>query len=123
MEMEAAGGEHNWDYFQTFFIDDVMFKVGASEEGRGWKVIADYLSWLYSVAEPQLPFTFRGTWDLPDTVIVEMDAKYVRRSDGKPIAFPCTDILRFDANNKVREWRVYPDQSELWMDHLKGQAK
>ena len=123
MKMEQAGGEFKWDYFQTFFTDDVLFKVGASEEGRGWKTIADYLTWLYAIAEPQLPFTFRGTWDLPDTVIIEMDAKYIRRSDGKPVSFPCTDILRFDENNKVNEWRVYPDQSELWMEHLKPQAK
>jgi limonene-1,2-epoxide hydrolase len=122
MEMEQAGGEFNWDYFQTFFTDNVMFKVGASEEGYGWQTIANYLQWLYGIAEPQLPFTFRGTWDLPGTVIVEMDAKYVRRSDQKPITFPCTDILRFDENNKVIEWRVYPDQSELWMEHLKPQA-
>ena len=123
MEMEQAGGEFNWDYFQTFFTDDVMFKVGASEEGRGWKTIADYLTWLYSIAEPQLPFTFRGTWDLPGTVIIEMDAKYIRLSDRKPVSFPCTDILRFDENNKVTEWRVYPDQSELWMENLKTQAQ
>lgn len=116
MEMEQAGGEFNWDYFQTFFTENVLFKVGSAQEGRGWRAIANYLTWLYSIAEPQLPFTFRGTWDLPGTVIVEMDAKYSRRKDGKAVSFPCTDILRFDENNKVKEWRVYPDQSQLWMD-------
>ncbi|MEA5574983.1 nuclear transport factor 2 family protein [Anabaena sp. UHCC 0451] len=123
IEMETAGGSFDWDKFQTYFTDDITFRVGASEEGHGWKVIADYLTWFYSIAEPQLPFDFRGTWDLPGVVIIEMDAKYIRRIDGKPISFPCTDILKFNENNKIYEWRVYPDQSELWMESLKGQAK
>lgn len=116
MEMEQAGGEFNWDYFQTFFTDNVLFKVGSAQESRGWQGISRYLQWLYAIAEPQLPFTFRGTWDLTGTVIVEMDAKYIRREDGKPVSFPCTDILRFDKSNKITEWRVYPDQSQLWID-------
>jgi hypothetical protein len=116
MEMEQAGGEFNWDYFKTFFTDDVLFKVGSSQEGRGWQAIANYLKWLYSISEPQLPFTFRGTWDLPNVVIIQMEARYIRRSDRKPVTFPCTDIIRFNDDNKVNEWRVYPDQSELWMD-------
>ena len=115
MEMEAAGGEGNWDYFNTFFVEDVYFKVGASQEKRGTQGIRDYLTWLYEIAEPNLPFEFRGTWELEDVVIIEMNAKYIRRSDGKPVSFPCTDILRFEGN-KIREWRVYPDQSELWMN-------
>ncbi len=123
IEMETAGGSFNWDKFKTYFTDNVTFRVGASEEGQGWQVIADYLTWFYSIAEPQLPFAFRGTWDLPGVVIIEMEAKYVRRNDGKPITFPCTDILKFDDNNKIYEWRVYPDQSELWMESLKFQAK
>jgi alkylhydroperoxidase/carboxymuconolactone decarboxylase family protein YurZ/catechol 2,3-dioxygenase-like lactoylglutathione lyase family enzyme len=122
IDMETAGGSFDWETFQTYFVDDVVFRVGASEEGHGWRVIADYLTWFYSIAEPQLPFDFRGTWDLPGVVIIEMDAKYVRRVDGKPISFPCTDILKFDDNNKIYEWRVYPDQSELWMESLKRQA-
>ena len=123
IDMETAGGSFDWDKFQTYFTDDVVFRVGASEEGRGWKTIADYLTWFYGIAEPQLPFDFRGTWDLPGVVIIEMDAKYVRRTDSKPISFPCTDILKFNENNKIYEWRVYPDQSELWMDSLKSQGK
>ena len=114
IEMETAGGKHDWDYFKTFFVDDVLFKVGASVEMRGYEEIANYLTWFYDIAVPNLPFDFRGTWELEDVVIIEMDAKYIRRSDGKPVSFPCTDILRFQGN-KIREWRVYPDQSELWL--------
>jgi ketosteroid isomerase-like protein len=115
MDMETAGGAGNWDYFKTFFVEDVYFKVGASQEKRGVQAIRDYLTWLFEIAEPNMPFEFRGTWDLGDVVIIEMDAKYIRRTDGKPVSFPCTDILRFE-DNKIREWRVYPDQSELWMN-------
>ncbi|VEP12875.1 conserved hypothetical protein [Hyella patelloides LEGE 07179] len=111
---QIASGKHDENYFKTFFLDDVFFKVGASKETRGYRNIIDYLIWLFSFIEPNWPFEFRGTWELEDTVIIEMDTKCFRRSDGKPISFPCTDILRFEGN-KIREWRVYPDQSELWL--------
>ncbi len=37
MEMEQAGGEQNWDYFKTFFTDDVLFKVGSAQEKEDGK--------------------------------------------------------------------------------------
>jgi ketosteroid isomerase-like protein len=114
MEMEKAAVNKDWEYFKTFFTNDVLFKVGASQDIRGYQGIADYLSWLYSLAYPQLPFEFRETWELEGVVIREMDAKSIRHKDGKPISFPCTDILRFE-NNMIREWRIYPDHSELWL--------
>jgi hypothetical protein len=49
---------------------------------------------------------------LKDTVILDMDANYIRLKDNKPIHFPCVDILRFQGT-LIREWRVYPDQSQL----------
>ncbi|VEP12874.1 Ethyl tert-butyl ether degradation EthD (fragment) [Hyella patelloides LEGE 07179] len=117
MEMQTAATKQDWNYFQTFFLEDVYFKVGASQELRGCRNIIDYLTWLYDIAEPNLPFEFRDTWELEDTVIVEMDAKYIRRSDSKSISFPWTHIVRFK-DNKIREWRSYTDQSELWMNEI-----
>jgi ketosteroid isomerase-like protein len=115
IEMETAGGTGNWEHFKTFFTDDIFLKVGASAEMRGPQDVLDYVSWLFSKAIPRTPFYFRGLWETEDTVIVDMDATYNRGYDGKPISFPCVDILRFESN-KIREWRVYPDQTELWVN-------
>ncbi len=113
MEMETTGGELNWEKLKSFFTEDVIFKVGAGELTRGRQAVVDYLRWLYTTqAKPNMPHNFRGTWELGDTVIVEMDANYIRLKDNKPIQFPCVDILRFQGN-LIREWRVYPDQAQL----------
>jgi ketosteroid isomerase-like protein len=113
MDMETTGGEHNWEKLKSFFTEDVVFKVGAGELQRGSQAVVDYLRWLYTTqAKPQMPHDFRAIWELGDTVVLEMDANYIRLKDNKPIQFPCVDILRF-RGNLIQEWRVYPDQAQL----------
>jgi ketosteroid isomerase-like protein len=115
MEMEKTAGDGDWEHLKSFFTDDVLFKVGASQERRGNRAIIDYLGWMFSMLELNPPFEFRGTWEQGDVVIIQVDAKFTRRSDGKPITFPSVDIFRFDGD-KIREWRVYTDQTELFSD-------
>jgi ketosteroid isomerase-like protein len=113
MDMETAGGEQDWEKLKSFFTKDALFKVGAGKITHGSEAIVDYLRWLYTTqAKPNMPHNFREIWELKDTVVVEMDANYLRLRDNKPIQFPCVDILRFQGN-LIREWRVYPDQSQL----------
>lgn len=113
MEMETTGGELDWEKLKSFFTEDAIFKVGAGELTKGSQDVVDYLRWLYtSQAKPNMPHNFRAIWELGDTVVVEMDANYIRLKDNKPIQFPCVDILRFEGN-LIREWRVYPDQAQL----------
>jgi len=114
LAMETAAAEQNWEKFQSFFTKDVFFQVGLSEGTIGTQEIVDYVKWMFSIVEPDPPFEFRGTWEMGDTAIIEMDATYIRRIDGKPITFPCVDAFRFDGD-KIQEWRVYPDQSEMWV--------
>lgn len=113
MDMETAGSDLNWEKLKSFFTEDAIFKVGAGDLKRGSQNVVDYLKWLYtSQAKPHMPHDFRAIWELEDTVVLEMDANYIRLKDNKPIQFPCVDILRFDGN-LIREWRVYPDQAQL----------
>lgn len=114
IEMETAAGMQDWAKFESFFTKDVLYQVGLSEGTIGTQDIVDYVKWMFSIVEPDVPFEFRDTWEMGDTAIVEMDATYTRRSDGKPITMPCVDVLRFDGD-KIREWRVYPDQTEMWV--------
>ncbi|MDR9893515.1 nuclear transport factor 2 family protein [Aetokthonos hydrillicola Thurmond2011] len=120
--MEATAGQRDWENLKTFFTEDVFYKVGASTEMRGVQDVIDYVSWLFSNVAPRIPFYFRGIWEIEDTVIIEMDATFTRVSDGKPISFPCVDIMRFEGN-KIREWRVYPDQTELWLSDKTQQQR
>lgn len=115
MAMEMAGVERRWDDLKSFFTDDVYFKVGTAYTGTGPDAIVNYLKPFYeNFAEPNLPFTFRGTWEVDNgtTAVVEMDAHYIRLFDRKPIFFPCCDVLRF-RDGKIYSWCVYPDQAQL----------
>lgn len=115
IEIEKAVHDGNWEYFNSCFTDDVLFKVGASQERRGTRAIKDYLSWLFSILAPNSPLNFRDCWEQGDVVIRQVDAEFTRRSDGKFITFPSIDIFRFQ-EDKIREWRVYTDQTELFSD-------
>ena len=54
----------------------------------------------------------RGVWKADDeTVIIEIDANYVKKLSEKFVQVPYTDIYRFE-NGKITEWRVYPDESQ-----------
>jgi hypothetical protein len=82
MEMETAGGEYDWEKLQSFFTEDVIFKVGAGKLTNGRQAVVDYLKWLYtSQAKPNAPHSFRSIWELEDTVVLEMDANYIRLKD------------------------------------------
>jgi len=115
MAIEKAATDSDWECFKSYFTNDVLFKVGAGQERRGIRAIEDYLSWLFLILEPHLPVEIRGCWEQGDVVIRQVDAEFTRRSDDKSIRFPSVDIFRFD-NDKIREWRIYTDQTELFSD-------
>jgi len=52
------------------------------------------------------------TWELEDTVIVEMIIR-ITRIDDKVVELPCVDIIRLSADDKLRDTRVYIDPSPL----------
>jgi limonene-1,2-epoxide hydrolase len=111
-KMVEALTVEDWKSFYPYFTDDLYYKVGANYPVYGPKSAAEYLSSFYKTVKPT-KHDLRGTWQIGNTVIVEMDANYRRISDGKPVTVPCTDVYRFEGD-LIKEWRVYPDVSEVY---------
>ncbi|BAZ32408.1 hypothetical protein NIES4074_49130 [Cylindrospermum sp. NIES-4074] len=101
----------DWEAFYPYFTEDLFYKVGANDPLHGPKGAAGFLSDFYKIIKPT-KHDIRGTWQIGNTVIIEMDANYKRVSDGKKITVPCTDIYRFQGD-LIKEWRVYPDMSPV----------
>ena len=110
-EMYAALKKEDWKLFETFFDEDVVYKVGANDPVVGPDNISKTLKYIYKILK-LTTHNQRGLWKADDeTVIIEMDANYVNRLTEKFVQVPCTDIYRFE-NGKIVEWRVYPDASQ-----------
>jgi limonene-1,2-epoxide hydrolase len=111
--MVAALTEGRWDDFIPFFTEDLFYKVGSNPPVHGGRAAADFLIDFYKVVKPTKHVP-RGAWLVDEnTVIIEMDANYIRVADNKPIVVPCCDVYRFEGD-LINEWRVYPDVAEVF---------
>ena len=100
-----------WDEFLPFFSENLLYKVGANDPVVGPEACRDFLASIYKHVKPTT-HNLRGTWEIGNVVIVEMDANYVHVDDHRFVQVPCTDVYRFDGD-LIREWRVYPDPSAM----------
>ena len=109
--MYAALKKEDWNEFESYFDENVLYKVGANDPVVGPKMITKTLQYIYKILK-LTTHNQRGIWKADDeTVIIEMDANYVNKLTEKFVQVPCTDIYRFE-NGKITEWRVYPDASQ-----------
>ncbi len=104
--MEGASFQGDWDAFKSFFTDDVLFKAGALAEMTGPQACADYFKKMQATLLRITNARIRGTWEVANAVIVEMDVQAKRIPDGKEVGYPSVDVFRF-AGGKIAEWRVY----------------
>ncbi len=108
-KMYEALHASNWEEFKTFFTPDVLYKIGANDPVIGPDAIAGLLQHIYKTLKLTTHNT-RGMWEIGNTIILEMDANYIHRTEKRFVQVPCTDIYRYDGD-KIYEWRVYPDAS------------
>ncbi len=111
-KMVTALMAQKWDEFLPFFSKDLFYKVGAAPPMHGPGARRDFLARVYR----KLEFTrhdISGLYEIGNVVIVEMDAHYTVIEDGSPVVVPCCDVYRFDENGLIKEWRVYPDASNV----------
>jgi limonene-1,2-epoxide hydrolase len=111
-EMVGVLMAHKWDEFVKFFAKNLFYKVGAAPPVHGPEAARDFLAGVYT----KLKFTghdVRGMWEFGNVVIIEMDANYTAIADGSFVQVPCCDVYRFDENGLIKEWRVYPDSSNV----------
>jgi ketosteroid isomerase-like protein len=108
-EMLKALMENDRKAFLPYFSRELFYKVGAAEPVRGPEACWDVLAGIYTKLKPTA-HDVRGTWEIGNVVIVEMDANYVALDEGRPVKVPCCDVYRFEGD-LIKEWRVYPDAS------------
>jgi ketosteroid isomerase-like protein len=102
----------NWDEFLPFFSKDLFYKIGAAPPLHSPEECRDFLARVYKKLKPET-HDVRGMWQIGNVVIVEMDANYTVIDDGSPVQVPCCDVYRFAENGLIKEWRVYPDASNV----------
>jgi ketosteroid isomerase-like protein len=111
--MMASVASGNWDEWRTYMHPDLFYKVGAAEPVHSAEAARQFM---LRVAD-KLKVTshdVRGTFQVGNIVVIEMDANYLTVQDGRPVTVPCCDVYRFDGD-LIREWRVYPDASNVRM--------
>lgn len=99
--------EGNFDLFKSFLKDDLLLKVGATDEIRDPESAIDFFIDMTSNKIQLTGLEVKDSWELKDVVIVEYYMKGQRASDRKYFEFPCVDIYHFQ-QEKISEWHVYP---------------
>ncbi len=105
--LRTSAVEGNFDLFKSFLKDDLVIKVGATDEIKGPQGAVNFFIDMTSKKLQLTGLEVGKSWDLGDTVIIEYYMKGNRVSDNKYFEFPCVDIYHFD-NDKVSEWHVFP---------------
>jgi hypothetical protein len=97
--------------FISFFTDKPMYQFGNGEPCLTKAAIKDSVDVFFGSVDA-LYHDIRNTWEIGDTVFVEMDVTYWRK-DGTSISLPCSDILRFEGD-KIQELRIYMDANPIF---------
>ncbi|MGF2039718.1 MAG: nuclear transport factor 2 family protein [Nostoc sp. CmiVER01] len=108
-KMYEALQAENWDEFISFFTPDILYKIGTNDPVIGPQNCRDLLTHIYKTLK-LATCNIRGTWEIGNTVVLEMDANYIHKQDKRFVQVPCVDIYRFEGD-KIYEWRVYADAS------------
>lgn len=109
--MRERIGRGEWDDAATHFTDGVVFRVGNLRAVHGFAEIRSYLTWQASRARWEGDHV-RTTISEPDLVVMEVESRFRRGSDGAEIVLPCVNVYRFD-RLEIAEWLVYGDLSPL----------
>jgi hypothetical protein len=101
----AIAGE--FDLFKSFLKDDLVIKVGVTDEIKGPQAAVDFFIDMTSKKIQLTGLEAIASWEMEDAVIVEYYMKGNRVSDDRYFEFPCVDIYYFDGD-RIGEWHVYP---------------
>ena len=97
----------DFELFKTFLKDDLLLRVGATDEIRNPESAVDFFIDMTSNKIKLTGLEVRDSWEIQDVVIVEYFMKGQRVSDHQYFEFPCVDIYHFQ-QEKIYEWHVYP---------------
>lgn len=105
--MRESVREGNYERFKSYLADDLVIRVGATDELHGPQAAADFNINMGLKVIRITGMEIETTWEIGDTAIVEYHISGDRVSDGGHITFPCVDIYHF-RGAKVYKWHVFP---------------
>jgi ketosteroid isomerase-like protein len=99
------------DKFVAHLTPDVTFRFGNADPVTGREAVREAVAGFFSTIDG-LTHHIRSTWEVGDTVIVQIDVEYLRQ-DGKSVTTPNADILVYDGD-LVRDWQIYIDVAPVY---------
>jgi ketosteroid isomerase-like protein len=105
--LRNSANKGDFDLFKSFLKDDLILKVGATDEIRSPESAVEFFIDMNSHKIQLTGLEVKDSWEMKDVVIVEYFMKGNRVSDHKYFEFPCVDIYHFQ-QEKIYEWHVYP---------------
>lgn len=92
-----------------YLAPDIAYTVGAAPVRHGIQAIINFAAEQGRFARWE-GHSVRNVSSDGDALIVEVESRFTRLTDGRRIAFPCADIYRF-RDGLIYDWRVYADMS------------
>ena len=99
------------DKFVAHLTPDVTFRFANADPAQGRAATRDGVAAFFATISG-MTHHILNTWEVGDTVIVQIDVEYVRQ-DGKTVVTPNADILVFDGD-LVRDWQIYIDVAPVY---------
>jgi len=99
------------DEYVSHFTDDAVYKVGNAEAVVGPESIRRLAASVIHLIE-KVSHDVRNIWELGDTLICEMELRYLRK-DGKTVTVPNLTIVRFEGD-RVRSYQAFLDASSVF---------
>ncbi len=97
--------------YVSYFTDDAVYKVGNAAAVVGPESIRRLADSVILLIE-KVSHDVRNIWELGDTLICEMELRYLRK-DGKTVTVPNLTIVRFEGD-RVRSYQAFLDASSVF---------
>ena len=99
--------EGDYERFKSYLADDLVLRVGATDEVHGPQAVADFFINMGLKIIRITAMEIDTTWEIGDTAIIEYYITADRVGDSGHVTFPCLDIYHF-RDAKAYEWHVFP---------------
>jgi hypothetical protein len=118
LSLFSRGESFDSEGFTTFFTDTPLYQFGNFEvalDKAAIKASADaFFSQINAVYHE-----IKMMWEVGDTVFVEMDVQYWRKTDNSTISLPCCDIFRFAPDSDLfSELRIFMDVNPVFQPEI-----
>jgi hypothetical protein len=112
-DFQGALRDGKLDVARSYLTKEAILRVGNRTEVVGEQAVLDSLMRLFTNELRPSGAQFTAVWEpAPDLLIVEMNVQASRLHDNKSVEYPCVETYRFEGN-KIREWRIYPNEATL----------